>query len=178
MRFPFTTEPATFCERPNRFRIVAQLQQSGATVSAHCPNPGRLGELLIPGTTVHLSRATNPNRKTLWDLRFVEHPAHGQLISLDTRLPNAIFAEGLETDFFEPFRGVQSVEHEVPLRHDAMTHSAKKDKTVESRIDFRLLDTTGKPCWVEVKSVTLVEDGLSPLPRCARPRAGGGMSRN
>ena len=164
MHFPFTTKPAVFCERPNRFRIVAQLRYSGETVSAHCPNPGRLGELLIPGATVHLSRAANPNRKTAWDLRFVEHPENSQLISLDTRLPNAIFREGLETDFFEPFHAVQSIAQEVPLRHDAITRSAKNAKVAESRIDFRLIDAAGKPCWVEVKSVTLVEDGLALFP--------------
>jgi len=157
MNFPFTTVPAAFVERPNRFRIVARLPD-GTRIDAHCPNPGRLCELLVPGATVHVSRAdatsTTARRKTAYDLRFAEHPQNGELVSLDTRLPNQLFAEGVEAHHFAPFRSVASIEQEVALpgAHDG----------VHSRIDFRLLDAARTACWVEVKSVTLVEM------RCAR----------
>jgi sugar fermentation stimulation protein A len=100
MRFDFVTEPATFLARPNRYRVDARLHACGTQVAAHCADPGRLRELLIPGVTVHVSPAgtrlpglpaRKAARKTAWDLRFVEHPAHGQLVSLDTRVPNRIF---------------------------------------------------------------------------------------
>lgn len=149
MNFPFTTQPATFIARPNRFRIEARLHGDDKPISAHCPDPGRLRELLILGVTVHVSPATNPDRKTAWDLRFVEHPENGQLISLDSRLPNQLFAEGLATGFFAPFRGAEQVEREVSVNlpvHDG----------VRSRIDYRLRDGDGRVCWIEVKSATLV----------------------
>ncbi|MEZ4611507.1 MAG: hypothetical protein R2838_14940 [Caldilineaceae bacterium] len=38
-------------------------------MAAHCADPGRLLELLIPGVTVYVSRADNPARKTAYDLR-------------------------------------------------------------------------------------------------------------
>ena len=100
--FPFTVELAEFLERPNRFRILARLHATGEIVAAHCPNPGRLQELLIPhrGFTVYLSRAgeerfesaasARPPRKTAYTLRLVAHPVDGTLISLDTALPNAL----------------------------------------------------------------------------------------
>lgn len=156
MIFSFTTQPATFLERPNRYRIVAELHENQQIVSAHCPDPGRLRELLIPGATVHVSKASHSERKTAYDLRFVEHPAHGQLVSLDTRLPNQIFQEGLENGFFVPFCGYQAMQREVPLPH------APADGGVHSRIDYRIIDATGRPCWIEVKSASLVEE------RCAR----------
>ncbi|MBX3009892.1 MAG: DNA/RNA nuclease SfsA [Caldilineaceae bacterium] len=156
MHFPFTTQPATFLERPNRYRIVAQLHESNQVIHAHCPDPGRLRELLIPGVTVHLSPASHTLRKTAYDLRFVAHPDHGQLVSLDTRIPNQIFQEGLESGFFDPFRGYQSMQREVPLPQPP------PDGGVHSRIDYRLIDAAGQPCWIEVKSATLVEE------RCAR----------
>lgn len=151
MNFPFTTQPATFLARPNRFRIEAQLHGSGEPISAHCPDPGRLRELLIPGVTVHVSPATNPARKTAWDLRFVEHPEDGQLISLDSRLPNQLFGEGLATGFFAPFRDATNFQREVSV--DLPVHNG-----VRSRIDYRLTDRDGRICWIEVKSATLVVD--------------------
>jgi len=156
MIFSFTTQPATFLERPNRYRILAQLHEDQQIINAHCPDPGRLRELLVPGATVHVSKAGHTERKTAYDLRFVEHPDHGQLVSLDTRLPNHIFQEGLENGFFAPFRGYQVMQREVPLPH------APADGGVHSRIDYRLIDAAGRPCWIEVKSASLVEE------RCAR----------
>lgn len=160
MRFSFTTKPATFLERPNRFRIAARLHENGEIVQVHCPNPGRLGELLLPGAVVHVSPAAPPSaarrRKTSHDLRFVEHPQHRQLISLDTRLPNALFAEGMRTGFFEPFAECVEIRPEVALPGE---HAG-----VHSRIDFCLQTGAGIPCWVEVKSVTLVEDGCALFP--------------
>ena len=161
MRFDFVTQPATFLARPNRYRVEARLHAGGALVAAHCADPGRLRELLLPGVTVHVSPAAarlpglpprKAVRKTAWDLRFVEHPAHGQLVSLDTRVPNRVFAEGLAAGFFPPWRGGRLLGREVSLPHAGQGG-------VVSRIDFRIADEAGNPWWVEVKSASLVEEG-------------------
>ncbi|MEM7132314.1 MAG: DNA/RNA nuclease SfsA [Chloroflexota bacterium] len=149
MRFNFYAQAATFLERPNRFRIAAKLQDSGEVVNAHCPNPGRLQELLIPGATVYVSPATNPARKTGYDLRFVEHPEHGTLISLDTRLPNDVAEEGLQNRCFEPLASFTTIEREVTI--------ASAHHSVQSRIDFRLKNSQDQQLWLEVKSVSLVQ---------------------
>ena len=156
MNFTFTAQPATFLARPNRFRIEARLQATGDVVAAHCADPGRLRELLIPGVTVYVSRADNPARKTAYDLRFVTHPENGRLVSLDSRVPNALVWEELQADRLAPFAGAQEIAREVttPLDHDG----------VRSRFDFRLVDAAGTPCWIEVKSATLVEDGVARFP--------------
>ena len=86
--FTFAAEQALFLERPNRFRVHVRLAATGMEVRAHCPNPGRLRELLLPGQSiVWVSPAPQSKRATAWDLRFVENPLTGELISLDTRLP-------------------------------------------------------------------------------------------
>lgn len=178
MRIPFPVEPATFLERPNRFVIHARLHASGAQVRAHCPDPGRLRELLIAGATVYVNKADNPDRRTPYTLRFIEHPANGQLISLNTQLPNDLFAEGLTDGFFAPFVGYTKYKREVVLPHSAPIHpnqnqsksvaivpnhtnlrpSPALSKGVSSRIDFRLSTEDGAVCWVETKSATLVHD--------------------
>lgn len=165
VKFTFRTEPATFLERPNRYRIVARLQANQQVIHAHCPDPGRLRELLIPGVTVHVSKAVvrpgAAKRKTAYDLRFVNHPVHGQLVSLDTRLPNAIFQEGLEQGFFAPFCGYQEMAREVTLNDPKMPSASSSPR---SRFDFRLLDANGAPIWIETKSASLVEERVAIFP--------------
>lgn len=162
MNIPFPVETATFLERPNRFVIHARLHATGEEVRAHCPNPGRMHELMIPGATVYIDKADDPNRRTPYTLRFIEHPANGQLISLNTQLPNDLFAEGLREGFFAPFFDYTNHQREVMLPPPAATHQNHKNlrpaKGVTSRIDFRLSAADGRVCWVETKSATLVHD--------------------
>ena len=169
MNIPFPVEPATFLERPNRFVIHARLHANGAEVRAHCPNPGRMHELMIPGATVYVDKATDPQRRTPYTLRFIEHPAHGQLISLNTQLPNDLFAEGLATGFFVPFTDYTKQEREIslpppipdaakPAKINPNHANLRSAKSVTSRIDFRLGAADGRVCWVETKSATLVHD--------------------
>ncbi len=158
MQIDFPLHRGRFVERPNRFVVVVRLEETGALVRAHCPNPGRMHELLLPEAVVYLSQAQDPNRRTPYTLRFIEHPAHGQLISLNTQLPNDLFAEGLSIGFFPQFDPYPDVRREVRIPHPA-------GNGVVSRIDFRLSHPQGGVCWVETKSVTLVhEDGLAEFP--------------
>lgn len=157
MHFTFSTQPATFLERPNRYVIHARLHDSGEVVRAHCPDPGRLQELLIPGAVVHvdLAAAGAIERRTTHTLRFVEHPENGQLVSLNTQLPNAVFAEGVADGFFPQFIRYTKTQKEVPLLGEDGSRS---------RIDFRLHGDAGNVCWVEVKSASLVIDGVALFP--------------
>jgi len=69
------------------------------------------------------------------------------LVSVDARLPNALFAEALAAGRLEPFQQYAHFEREVQFG--------------ESRLDFRLEGPVGV-CWVEV--MTLVEDGVARFP--------------
>lgn len=57
---------AKFIDRPNRFIIIADL--NGEKVICHCPNTGRMGELLFPGVKLILEKSTNVNRKTKYSV--------------------------------------------------------------------------------------------------------------
>jgi sugar fermentation stimulation protein A len=134
-----------FVRRDNRFRVTVQLDRG--LVAAHLPNSGRLTELLTPGRACWLAEFDSLHRKTSYDLVLVEYA--GVLVSVDARLPNTLFAEALTAGRLEPFRRYDHVEREV--------------RRGESRLDFRLSGSTGI-CWVEVKSVTLVEEGVARFP--------------
>jgi sugar fermentation stimulation protein A len=136
--------PGYFLHRDNRFRATVLV--AGHKAWAHLPNSGRLGELLTPHRPIWLAQSTNPNRKTAYDLKLVEYS--GVLVSVDARMPNPLFAEALESGLLRTWE-FSTVEHEIVLGH--------------SRLDFRL---TGEQevCWVETKSVTLVEAGTAMFP--------------
>lgn len=193
MQFDFETQPASFVARPNRYLVHARLEASGAPVQAHCADPGRLHELLQPGARIHVSPAPapasaapgrGPLRKTVWDLRFVEHPESGQLVSLDTRVPNRIFEEGWRSGFFPELGGWPALRreapHPLPPPAAALAMTTRKGRPEpHSRADFLLAHafppnapfaTPGARCWVEVKSASLVVDRIARFPDAVTER--------
>jgi sugar fermentation stimulation protein A len=135
-----------FVVRDNRFRVTAEV--TGRPVWAHLPNSGRLGELLVPGRRVLLVERLGRGRKTGYDLGMVD--LDGNWISVDARLPNDLVEEALRADRLAPLAGYPTLRREVPFG--------------VSRFDFLLEAPDRSPCLVEVKSVTLVVDGLACFP--------------
>ena len=132
-----------FLARPNR--IVAHVELEGERVVCHVKNTGRCRELLTSGAAVYLERAENPARKTPYDLIAVEKG--DLLINMDAQAPNKVFGEWAAAGRFLP--GLTALRPEFTWE--------------DSRFDFRLEDHLG-PCFVEVKGVTLEQDGLALFP--------------
>ena len=134
--------PGIFLSRPNRF--IAQVEIGGTLQTVHVKNTGRCRELLQPGTQVWCQESANPNRKTRFDLITVRK---GQrLINMDSQAPNIAAGEWLRSG------GLGQIEN---LKAEAV-HG-------DSRFDFSFtLD--GKPCFMEVKGVTLEDDGVCAFP--------------
>jgi sugar fermentation stimulation protein A len=160
-----------FVERPNRFllrcmpRTVCERSASygadpavSATIhEAHMADPGRLRELLIPGRRVWLRPVRDaPHRRTQWTAVLVETPDGAGLVSVDTTLPNRLVHEALKLGALEEFGGYTLERREVTLG--------------DSRIDFLLARRDGRRLAVEVKSVTLVEDGIARFPDAVTER--------
>ncbi len=135
-----------FLSRDNRFRVTVQVDGQG--VWAHLANSGRLGELLVPGRRVVLVERAGAHRKTAYDLSAVW--MDGVWVSVDARLPNDLVAEALDAGKLGPLAGYPEVRREVTFGG--------------SRLDFLLEAGDKQPCWVEVKSVTLVVDGWACFP--------------
>lgn len=132
-----------FIERPNRF--IAEVVIDGETETVHVKNTGRCKELLIKGRTVYLSRAANPERKTKYDLIAVDKD--GLLINMDSQIPNGAAEEWLKKGNIFSEKAV--IKREVTYG--------------KSRFDLYIEDD-GRKAFLEVKGVTLEENGIVMFP--------------
>ena len=134
--------PGTFLSRPNRF--IAHVRIDGREEVVHVKNTGRCRELLPAGAEVFCQRAANPARKTKFDLITVRKGS--RLINMDSQAPNAAAKEWLAAG------GLGQLQQ---LRAETV-HG-------DSRFDFSFI-LDGKPCFLEVKGVTLETDGVCAFP--------------
>lgn len=136
-------------------RFMADVEMAdGSILTAHCPNSGSMKGCAIPGSRVWLSRSDNPGRKypCTWELAEVG----GWMIGLNTGLPNRLVAEAIKDGTIDELQGYDNIRPEVPYGE-------------HSRIDL-LLEGPGGRCFVEVKNVTLVEDGRAFFPDAVTTR--------
>lgn len=142
--------PGTFLSRPNRF--IAHVETGGDAAVCHVKNTGRCRELLIPGGLVYLQDfGPEPaGRKTRYDLIAVkkERPSGPLLINMDAQAPNKVFAEWARTGKFRP---------DLTLLRPETVFGA-------SRFDFYYETAAGVRGFVEIKGVTLEENGRALFP--------------
>ena len=143
-------------ERPNRFLVRCRPRGQPEPVDAHLADPGRLRELLIPGVRIWLLPASGAKRKTRWTALLVESPDRRSLVSVDTRIPNRLVGRALAESALEEFEDWELRRAEAALGR--------------SRIDFLLGREGGRQLALEVKSVTLVEDGVGLFPDAVTAR--------
>lgn len=132
-----------FLSRPNRF--IAHVDINGSIEVCHVKNTGRCKELFVPGAAVFLQKSSNPNRKTKFDLIAVIK--NGILINVDSQIPNAVAAQWIENGGLFP----------------DVTY-LKREKTYgNSRFDL-YVETPERKAFIEVKGVTLENEGLACFP--------------
>ena len=154
----------TFVSRPNRF--IAHVKTGNRTVVCHVKNTGRCRELLIPGVTVILEfhpDAVLSGRKTEYDLIGVYK--NGLLINMDSQAPNKAAWEWLVS-----LGGGQYTEkNHYPLGSyvpfDIRREVTHGDSRFDLAFSLRNRDTKAvSPAFMEVKGVTLEENGLALFP--------------
>ena len=134
---------ATFLRRPNRF--IAHIEVDGREEVCHVKNTGRCRELLTDRATIYVEHHDNSKRKTKYSLIAVEKG--DLLINMDSQAPNKVVGEWLIDK--EPFGKVKLLKPEC-------TYGS-------SRFDF-YLETETEKIFIEVKGVTLEEDGIVRFP--------------
>lgn len=143
----------TFLSRPNRF--LAHVMLDGREVVCHVKNTGRLRELLLPGVPVvvqHHPDAAASGRKTEYSL--IKVAKGNDWVNIDSQAPNQMAFEwlaSLQSSSEGPGFVPQNIRREV--------------RYGDSRFDLSFTDAvTGTPWLMEVKGVTLDENGTAKFP--------------
>ncbi len=149
MRYDHIVE-GVFIERPNRF--IAKVMIDGKEETVHVKNTGRCKELLSPYAKVYLEKSDNLSRTTAYDLVAVEKG--NLMVNMDSQAPNIAVGEWLQKGglFPEP------------------TLVRPETKYGNSRFDF-YVETAEEKIFIEVKGVTLEEDGVVRFPDAPSDRA-------
>lgn len=149
VRFPAPLHRATLLRRYKRFLSDHRLAEGGATVTAHCANPGAMTGLVAPGLETWLAPAADPRRKLSYGWKLAR--AGGGLVGVDTALPNRLAEEAIAGGAIPALAGYDGIRREVPFG-------------ARSRVDLLLEARARPPCYVEVKNVHLERGGAAAFP--------------
>ncbi|MBQ9967329.1 MAG: DNA/RNA nuclease SfsA [Oscillospiraceae bacterium] len=142
MKYP-NMVPGTFRARHGRF--IAHVEIEGKTEICHVKNTGRCKELLVPGAAVYCQHHDDPSRKTAWSLIAVQKG--DRLINMDSQIPNKLAYHYVNQG------GLGFIPTLV-----------KAEKTYgTSRFDL-YYEAGERKGFVEVKGVTLEQDGVARFP--------------
>ncbi|WP_421868922.1 DNA/RNA nuclease SfsA [Motiliproteus sp.] len=140
-------QPARLLKRYKRFLADIELAD-GSQMTLHCPNTGSMRNCAEPGSRVWFRDSQNPKRKYPCTWELVE--AEGKyLASVNTARANDLVEEAIAHDRIAALKG-------YPLRRREVKYGAEN-----SRIDLLLSQhPQGRAdCYVEVKQVTLLQEG-------------------
>lgn len=145
MKYEKITE-GIFLKRPNRF--IAHVLVNGKEEIAHVKNTGRCKELLVEGAKVLLEDHTNDsNRKTKYSLIAVWKG--DMLVNIDSQVPNLVVFNAVKNGEIEGLKDIKYIKREVTFGN--------------SRYDI-YFETSNKKGFIEVKGVTLENNGITAFP--------------
>lgn len=153
MAFPQPQMEATFLQRPQRFLAEMHLPD-GTEELVYCANPGSMRGCLTSGRDALLWDSADLNRKRRYTWRAVEF--EGLWIGTDTHLANRIIEEALRLKL------VPGLETYNQLAREQLIEDG-------FRVDFIISGPPGD-CLIEVKSATVVENGIARYPDSSTPR--------
>lgn len=154
MEFQTKLIEATILKRYKRFLSDIELS-NGEIINAHVPNTGRMTACWEAGWTVYISHHPDPKRKLKYTLELTSNGS--TLIGVNTSLTNRIAQEALENKLIPELAQFEVIRPE--------------QKILDSRLDFYLeTDSGSETAYVEVKNVTLVNDGIALFPDAVSTR--------
>ncbi|EJD6082234.1 MULTISPECIES: DNA/RNA nuclease SfsA [Providencia] len=145
MEFNPCLKSATLIKRYKRFLADVTLP-NGEEITIHCANTGAMTGCATPGDTIWYSTSDNPKRKYPYSWELTQ-TANGDFICINTLRANQLVAQAL------------AEKHIPELSEYSVIKPEMKYGSENSRIDFFLSDSELPDCFIEVKSVTLLENG-------------------
>ncbi|WP_275554433.1 DNA/RNA nuclease SfsA [Mixta sp. Marseille-Q2659] len=150
MKFEPALRPARLISRYKRF-LADVVTPDGETFTLHCANTGAMTGCATPGDTVWYSTSASLTRKYphSWELTETQD---GHIICVNTLRANQLVREALAVNAITELSGYENLRAEV------------KYGAERSRIDFLLQAHNRPECYIEVKSVTLLQQGKGYFP--------------
>ncbi|MFD1006585.1 DNA/RNA nuclease SfsA [Oceanisphaera ostreae] len=149
MQFLSSLQQGQLIKRYKRF--LADVIPNGASgedsLTIHCPNTGKMTGCAEPGWTVYFSTSDNAKRKYAHTWELVKN-GQDDFICVNTTRANQLVAEALAQRQIPQLAQYSEIKAEVRYGHE------------NSRIDFLLREAGQPDCYVEVKSVTLLDDTI------------------
>ncbi len=144
MQFVPKLKSATLIKRYKRFLADIELE-NGEVTTIHCANTGAMTGCAEPGNKVWYSTSDNPKRKypCSWEL---SETKQGHRICVNTARANQLAVEAIQDGTIKELQGYEQLRTEV------------KYGAENSRIDILLCSESKPNCYVEVKSVTLLDE--------------------
>jgi len=150
MQFTPALQSAKLIKRYKRF-LANVITPEGQELTLHCANTGAMTGCATPGDTVWYSTSDNPKRKYAHSWELTETQA-GHWICVNTMRANQLVQEAITAEHIPELSGYSKITAEVP-------YGAEK-----SRIDLLLQADSLPNCYIEVKSVTLLQQGSGYFP--------------
>ena len=154
MGFEKPLKTAIFLRRPQRFLAEIELS-SGLKELVYCPNPGAMTGLLKAGSKAMLSESSDKKRKRRYTLQAIEIGEHW--VGTNTHLSNQIVEKALALKLIPKLEPHNSFAKELTIKPGF-------------RVDFKLLGDNND-CLLEVKSATILNNGVARFPDSLTPRA-------
>jgi sugar fermentation stimulation protein A len=135
---------ARLIKRYKRFLADVRLDND-EMITVHCPNTGSMKNCVEENAEIWLSDSNNPKRKYRYTWEYLR-TSRGHHIGVNAGKANQLVQSAIRDDLVEPLAGYDTIRPEVKYGDE------------NSRIDLLLQDIKKQDCYVEVKSVTLLED--------------------
>ena len=138
---------ARLIKRYKRFLADVRLE-SGEIISVHCPNTGSMKNCVEHDAEVWLSESNNPKRKYRFTWEFLK-TSRGHFIGINAATANQLVKSAILDGHLEELSDYRTVRSEVKYGQEG------------SRVDLLLQDIDLPDCYVEIKSVTLLESPIA-----------------
>ena len=135
---------ARLIKRYKRFLADVRLD-NGEVITVHCPNTGSMKNCVEENAEIWLSDSDNPKRKYRYTWEYLT-TSRGHHIGVNAGKANQLVQNAIRDELVESLAGYKTIRSEVKYGGE------------NSRIDLLLQDKKRQDCYVEVKSVTLLED--------------------
>ncbi|CAH9053407.1 Sugar fermentation stimulation protein A [Pseudoalteromonas holothuriae] len=144
MKFVNSLDKATLLKRYKRFLVDLHCPQRGE-FTVHCANTGKMTGCADAGFDAYYSTSDNNKRKYPHSLELTKN-SQGAFICVNTNHANHVASEAIEQGVICELTDYQYHQREIKYGQE------------NSRIDILLTSKNRPACYIEVKSVTLLED--------------------